>query len=94
MRNRASHLEGRKTGGVGDRAATISPSPIFNLRRVGGIDGYFIAEPHAPAPHLANPEICAALRMVLVTMPRVSHSCDVSRSCEVEGNDRKDTDPQ
>ena len=30
----------------------------------------------APAPHLAHPERCAALRIVLVTVPRVSRSCE------------------
>ena len=39
-------------------------------------DWYFIAERPAPAPHLAHPEGCAALRIVLVTVPRVSHSCE------------------
>ena len=33
-------------------------------------DLYFIAEQPAPAPHLAHPEGCAALRLVLVTLPR------------------------
>ena len=37
---------------------------------------YFIAEQSAPAPHLAHPEGCAALRMVLATVPRVSRSCE------------------
>ena len=39
-------------------------------------DSYFIAEQPAPAPHLAHPEGCAALRIVLVTVPRVSRSCE------------------
>ena len=39
-------------------------------------DWYFIAEKPAPAPHLAHPEGCAALRIVLVTEPRVSRSCE------------------
>ena len=39
-------------------------------------DWYFIAEQPAPAPHLAHPEGCAALRIVLVTVPRVRRSCD------------------
>ena len=38
-------------------------------------DWYLIAEP-APAPHLAHPEGCAALRIVLVTVPRVYRSCE------------------
>ena len=33
---------------------------------------HFIAEQPAPAPHLAHPEGCAALCIVLVTVPRVS----------------------
>jgi len=45
---------------------------------------YFSAEQPAPAPHLAHPEGCAAarpegcaaLRVVLVTLPRVSRSCE------------------
>jgi len=39
-------------------------------------DWYFIAEQQAPAPHLAHPGGCAALRIVLVTVPRVSRSCE------------------
>ena len=39
-------------------------------------DWYFSAEQPAPAPHLARPEGCAALRIVLVTVPRVSRSCE------------------
>jgi len=35
-------------------------------------DRYFIAEQPAPAPHLAHPEGCAALSIVLVTVPRSS----------------------
>ena len=38
-------------------------------------DWYFIAERPAPAPHIAHPEGCAALRIVIVTVPRVSRSC-------------------
>ena len=38
-------------------------------------DWYVIVEQPAPAPHLAHPEGCAALRIVLVTVPRVSRSC-------------------
>ena len=37
---------------------------------------YLIAEQPAPAPHLAHPERCAALGIVLVTGPRVSRSCE------------------
>jgi len=36
----------------------------------------FIAEQPGPAPHLAHPEGCAALRIVLVTASRVSRSCE------------------
>jgi hypothetical protein len=35
-------------------------------------DWYFIAEQPAPAPRLAHPEGCAALRIVLLTVPCVS----------------------
>jgi len=43
-----------------------------NLKR----DWYFIAEQPAPAPHPAHPEGCAALHIVLVTVPRGSRSCE------------------
>ena len=36
----------------------------------------FIAEQPAPATHLAYPEGCAALRIVLVTVPRASRSSE------------------
>ena len=39
-------------------------------------DQYFIAEEPAPAPHLAHPEGCAAMRIVLVNVPRVNRSCE------------------
>ena len=45
-------------------------------RADGERDWYFIAEQPAPAPHLAQPEGCAALRIVLVTVPRASRSCE------------------
>ena len=38
-------------------------------------DLYFCAEQPAPAPHLAHPEGCDALRILLVTVPRVSRAC-------------------
>ena len=37
-------------------------------------DWYSIAEKPAPALHLAHPEGCAALRILLVAVPRVRHS--------------------
>jgi len=43
-------------------------------------DWYLIAEEPAPAPHLARPEGRAALRIVLVTVPRASRSCDLHRA--------------
>ena len=39
-------------------------------------DWCFVAEKPAPAPHLQHPAGCAALRVVLVTVPRVSRSCE------------------
>ena len=39
-------------------------------------DWYFFAEQPATAPHPAHPEGCAALRIVLVTVARVSRSCE------------------
>jgi hypothetical protein len=44
----------------------------------GSRDWYSIAEQPAPVPHLAHPEECAALRIVLVNVPRVSRSCEHS----------------
>ena len=44
-------------------------------------DWHSIAEKPAPAPHLAHPEGCAALRIVLVTVPRVSRSCEKNPDC-------------
>ena len=41
-------------------------------------DRYFIAGQPAPAPHLAHQKGCATLRIVLVTVPRVSRSCEHS----------------
>jgi len=38
-------------------------------------DWYVTAEQPTPAPR-AHPEGCAALRIVLVTVPRVSRSCE------------------
>ena len=37
---------------------------------------YSVAEQPAPTPHLAHPKGCAALRIVLVTVPRISRSCE------------------
>ena len=37
-------------------------------------DGNFIAEQPAPAPHLAHPQGCAAIRIVLVAVLRVSRA--------------------
>ena len=48
---------------------TANPEPMK-----GG--WYFIAEQPARAPHLAHPEGCAALRIVLLTVPCVSRSCE------------------
>jgi len=58
-----------------------SPNPSSTSNLQPQRDWYFVAEQPAPAPHLAHPEGCAALRVVLVTLPRVSRSpgCIVSR---------------
>ena len=45
--------------------------------RLGKSDQYFFAEQPALAPHLAHPVAgCADLRIVSVTVPRVSRSCE------------------
>ena len=51
---------------------TPSRSPSSSSER----DWYLTAEQPAPAPHLAHLEGCAALRIVLITVPRVSRSCE------------------
>ena len=35
---------------------------------------FFLAEQPAPAPHLAHPEGCSALHIVLITVPRLRRS--------------------
>jgi len=50
-----------------------APPPVPQAH---GRDWYFIAEQPVPALHLAHLEGCAALRIVLVTVPRVCRSCD------------------
>ena len=47
-------------------------------------DWYFIAKQPAPAPHLAHPEGYAALRIVLVTVPRVSTRSTIGVSSKVD----------
>ena len=48
----------------------------YVVKHLNARDCYFIAEQPAPAPHLAYPEGCAGLRNVLITVPRVSRSCE------------------
>jgi len=61
-------------------AILVVPSPLVSgshfTRFRGERDWYFIAEQPAPAPHLAHPEACAALCIVLVAVLRVSRSCE------------------
>jgi len=38
--------------------------------------GILLPNKPAPAPHLAHPERSAALHIVLVSVPRISHSCE------------------
>ena len=52
---------------------------LLFLRAVLGSESeivFLIAEKPAPAPHLAHLEGYAALRIVLVTLPRVDRSCE------------------
>jgi hypothetical protein len=49
---------------------------VMDSEGVSQRDRYCIAEQPAPAPHLVHLEGCAALRIVLVTVPRVSRSCE------------------
>ena len=59
----------------GDRVLAIDGTPLDQVQ-VSARDWYFIAEQPALAPHLAHPEGCAVPRIVLVTVPRVSRSCE------------------
>ena len=59
----------------------MKPLDLFNIRHgpsrsTASRDWYFMAEQPAPAPHLAHPGGCAALSIVLVTVLRVSGSCE------------------
>ena len=56
--------------------APPTPPPHDAVREHVQRNWYFIAKQPAPAPHLAHPEECAALRIVLVTLHRVSRSCE------------------
>ena len=69
-------LQGSKAPqrGVSKSTAREEEAQAFRYTQVPTRDWYFIPEQQAPAPHLANLEGCAALRIVLVTVPRVSHS--------------------
>jgi len=62
--------ETRPRGAVG--APPLSRCLRFRLWSSGGR----VSKQPAPAPHLAHPEGCAALRIVLVTVPRVARSCE------------------
>ena len=55
-------------GTRGGLEAGSSVRPEAHLER----DWYLVAEQPAPAPHLAHPKDCAALRVVLVNVPGVS----------------------
>ena len=63
---------------------TICEQGVEPLFSVTQRDWYFIAEQPAPAPHLAHPEGCAALLIVLVTVPRVN-SVSLAAGRQAEG---------
>ena len=65
----------QKTHDQSDDAVDLEDRHNYALRPTQR-DWYFIAEQPAPAPHLAHPRGCAALRIVLIAMPRVSRSCE------------------
>ena len=60
--------------GIEDQPPWREDSPLSHLSDER--DWYCIAEQPAPAPHLAHPEGRAALRIMLVTVPCVSRSCE------------------
>ena len=55
--------------------AAAGPS-VFPINLHASEIGIYIAEQPAPAPHLAYSEGCAVLRIALVTVPRVTRSCE------------------
>jgi hypothetical protein len=61
-----------QTGRFVTRCSYVEAQPVAMSTLTLLRDWYFIAE----QPHLAHPEGCAALRIVLVTVPRVSRSCE------------------
>ena len=62
--------------GIETDAASAAQHRSLLKSQHGVRDWYSIAEQPAPAPHRAHSEGCAALRIVLVTAPRVSRSCE------------------
>ena len=58
-----------------ERARLRVTQPSSYKKKGGG--WYSIAEKPTAAPHLAHPEGCAALRIVLVTVPRVIFPMDL-----------------
>ena len=58
-------------------AHTVKHDPFISSQLKMSTDWYFLAGQPAPATHLAHPEGCAALRIVLVTVPRVSRSFEI-----------------
>ena len=72
------YIKKRNTGCGFARVCCSSSNLTINLRInfLRQRDWYCIAEQPAPAPHLAHPEGCAAPRIMLVTVPRVSRSCE------------------
>ena len=72
-------LTAEGTGRYVAGTAFILDGTLYILAHVRGTplrDWCFIAEQPAPAPHLAHPGKCAALRILLVTVPCVSCSCE------------------
>ena len=59
---------------TGQKLGTLHADRKARLLEVS--DWHFIAEQPVPAPRRAHPEGSVALRIVLVTVPRVSHSCE------------------
>jgi len=75
--NRNRRFDATLRAGVGDELLAVVQLLQRQQRRLEGCrDSYFIAEQPAPAPHLAHPERCAALFIVLFTVSRVSRSCE------------------
>ena len=65
-----------RVGGSVGTCTMSNPAPESGSVGTSAYIGTLLPKKPAPAPHLAHPDGRAALRIVLVTVPRVSRSCE------------------